>query len=351
MASEQLMSDEDQKGLILGSLASGVLSAIIGARSGHIDPMAAGLAGAGTAYGGGHKQISDIRKAAQDQRDKQRSLAVSEAAQEETARYHRQHGAYLEESAKTLAEQRKAQAGLAQQQTADKLAAAAARAKAEGRWTDFKNLQTQLQALQEQTITAAATPGALQFQGEPTPIREPAVSAQNLDILSVLEPLHREAALAGLVKEAAQQPGRLELAGKKAEVQKELQASGGKIKEEAAATGVEATTTAAEIEAVRKKKAAEELKQTNKERDEAKAKAAEALKKIPSGKEEDPYKAFLRKALSEEDVKATPPAKGSIKLPTDFPAPELEKQKRQLPDGSIVITKGGKWQPYKKSTR
>jgi hypothetical protein len=103
---DKYLDDEDRKGLLLGSLASGVLSAIVGARSGNVDPVAAGLAGAGQGYGGGYKQITDLRAAAQAQEDKKRSLAVSEAAQQESERYNKYRGEYYKTSSDAMVQQR-----------------------------------------------------------------------------------------------------------------------------------------------------------------------------------------------------------------------------------------------------
>jgi len=342
MASEQLMSDEDQKGLILGSLASGVLSAIIGARSGHIDPMAAGLAGAGTAYGGGHKQISDIRKAAQDQRDKQRSLAVSEAAQEESARYHKQLGT---ESAAKGVYYRAHQAELTQ--LAKERAAKLQNDLAQNLITreEYRLGIAELARLHEGTPRPETEQEALSGQ---MPIGEPGRTPEQSELIRLAARFpSTEKTVQGLLK----QRYAAEAAGTKAEVQKQLQAGGGEIKKEAAATRVEATATAAETEAKRKEREARELHESKTKLQEAKAKAAEALKKIPAAKTRTGFMADLadmKQARLEQGKGAGVSGK---KLPADFPAPELEGQKRRLPDGSLVITEGGKWQPYKKSTR
>jgi len=106
-----LLTKDDRLGLQLGSIAAGVLSAVIGSRSGNIDPLAAGLAGMGTAFSGGARQISDIRAAASLEADRRKRLELTESAQEESKRYHKQLG---EESAAKGAYYRAHQAELTQ---------------------------------------------------------------------------------------------------------------------------------------------------------------------------------------------------------------------------------------------
>lgn len=339
MASEQLMSDEDQKGLILGSLASGVLSAIIGARSGNIDPMAAGLAGAGTAYGGGHKQISDIRKAAQEQKDKQRTLAVQEAAQAESERYNKQRGDYYAGLSVDLSAQRKA--------SAEKMISEKAKldeALAQGRIDRAKHTEGMraLYSLYQAPTGQEEISGLMTGGGEVEPSNAQLIQqitrfpSTEKTVQALLKPKYAEVA-----------------AEKKAVVQEKAAEKLGETKKEAAEAKTEATVTAAEKEEKRKKDAAKELLKGQKELVEKKTAGAIEVKNIPSPPKKTGIMADLeamkQKRLAEGRIAKVPA--GGIKLPEDFPAPGPEGQERRLPDGSTVIVKGGKWQPHKKSIR
>ncbi len=247
---EQLMSDEDKKGLILGSLASGVLSAIIGARSGNIDPMAAGLAGAGTAFAGGSKQISDIRMAAQNQKNKERAAATAEEAAADLARHRRSTELLMDEQTRGLADQRTANAATIR-------AAAEQRAAEEARFGAWAGDVEQTH-LREQDPYFSGREGAV-------------ISPGNLAILKALPSSQRGATVRGMIK-PPKEPGMETVYNPETDSYEKISKTeqpGGKVPVSVKAAEVKATTTEEatiertkkEIEAAEKKqKGAEKLK-------------------------------------------------------------------------------------------